>query len=175
MLNIIIRKAAEVDLPHIARINSSVFLGNRDNLEIAEEWTSGLFNAGKIYHYFVAEVDGEIAGYIGWQIHGGFLRANPVLELEQLGVDPRYQGMGVGTKLQDDSLNEMVNWIISANNRIESHINVVVWCYAENKNAIRVYEKTFTDGIKGERYMYGSRKEIMFRLRVPMVRPVRVE
>lgn len=169
---VVIRRATRADTPHIARINAQVFLGHRDNPTAAERWVTCWFGAFPLYQYFVAEADGEIAGYIGWQIHGGFLRSEPVVELEQIGVDPRFQGKGVGPRLED-TIHEVVAWIKENNTRIESNIYVVVWGYALNFNAMKIYAEKFNEGVQGFRRMYGERTENMLRWRIPLIRPVR--
>ncbi len=170
----VVRKAEEKDIPEIARINSMVFLGNRDNQAAAEEWASALFRSFPIYQYFVAEVRGKIAGYIGWQIHGGFLRPEPVIELEQIGVDPRLQGLEIGPELEDTVFN-VIEWVKSKNSRIESNIFVFVWGYSLNFNALKIYAEKFNEGVKGLRIVYGERPENMLRWRIPLIKPVRNE
>ncbi|MDO8537105.1 MAG: GNAT family N-acetyltransferase [bacterium] len=167
-----IRRATEADVTKIAAINAKVFLGNRDNQQAAEQWINCWFSAFPLYQYFVAEIGAEIAGYIGWQIHGGFLRPEPVVELEQIGIDPDFQGRGIGPKLED-TIHDVVEWIKQANSRIESNIYVSVWGYALNFNAMSIYAKKFTEGVQGLRKMYGERAENMLRWRIPMIRPIR--
>lgn len=167
------RRAEEKDLPHIAAINSSVFLGDRDREDGAREWAACWFRAFPLYQYFVVEVDGAFAGYAGWQIHGGFHRAEPSIELDQIGIDRAYQGRGLAPRLTQDCMHELVEWAKRTNDRIESHITFVVWAYALNFNAISVYAKYFTDGVSGFRIQFGDRGESMLRIRLPIVRPVR--
>lgn len=157
----------------MAEINAAVFLGDRGNVESAKEWMTSWFRAYPLYQYFVIELDGTLAGYAGWQVHGGFLRPEPVIELEQIGIDREFQGRGLAPKLIDVSKDEMATWIKSRNDRIESHITAVVWVYALNFNAMKIYAETFTEGVMGTRTQYGSRAENMLRLRIPMIRPVR--
>lgn len=170
---IVIRRTEERDLPAMADINADVFLGNRDHPKSAEEWMRCWFRAFPLYQYFVAEVDGEIGGYIGWQIHGGFLRAEPVIELEQLGVASKFQGKRIGPKLIDESIETVSGWLRTKNDRIESHISIIVWGYALNFNAMKVYAERFTEGVMGMRVQYGNRAENMLKWRIAMVRPIR--
>ena len=170
-----IRRATEHDLPRIAAINAIVFNGNKDNHESALEWVSCRFRSYPLYQYFVIERESAVAGYIGWEIEGGFKRPAPVLELEQLGIDPELQRQGLAGILTSQSLQGMVRWIGEHNNRIESHIYVVVWAYALNFNAQKVYAELFTDGVKGFREQFGDRGEIMMRMRIPMIRHERIE
>lgn len=169
----VVRRATDADLAAITHINAKVFLGDRDNFESATEWIGCWFNAFPLYQYFVIEVDGVVAGYVGWQIHGGFLRPEPVIELEQLGVDPKFQGQKLGPKLTEESMREVVAWIQKRNNRIESHVSVIVWGYASNFNAMKVYYERFTEGARGFRIQFGDRAETMLRTSVPLIRPIR--
>lgn len=112
-----IRRAAETDIKKIAAINTSVFLGDRDRLESAYEWVQCWFTAFPLYQYFVIEMDGELAGYAGWQIHGGFHRAEPVIELDQLGIDKRYQGQKLAPHFMRECMRELVEWMQQKNDR----------------------------------------------------------
>ena len=172
---ITIRPARAADLDAIAKINSQVFLGNRDNLEKASQWIDCLFNSFPIYHYYVLTLKGtkKIIGYIGWQVHGGFLRSSPVIELEQIGIDSEFQKQGLAIKLIKQSMQMMVDWMQDNNTRIESHIHFIVWVYAHNQNAVKVYKRIFDEAEKGRRSQYGDREEIMLRKKVIMVRPAR--
>jgi GNAT superfamily N-acetyltransferase len=171
--NYLVRRATEGDLARIAAINAQVFNGNKDNIEAAKEWVRCWFCAFPLYQYFVIECGGEVAGYVGWEVKGGFKRPAPVVELEQLGIDPQFQKRGLASLLTEESLRTLVLWIGSTNNRIESHIHVVVWAYALNFNAQKVYAGTFTDGVKGFREQFGDRGETMLRLRMPLIRAER--
>lgn len=172
---IIVRRAEEKDLPRMAEINASVFAGDRDNPESAEKWMRCLFNAFPLYQYFVIELDGTVVGYIGWQFHGGFLRSAPVIELEQVGISKDYQAQKLGPKLTDESMKEVVKWCRKNNNRIESHIYLIVWGYTHNFNAMKVYFEKFTEGVLGMRRQHGDRTESMLRLKVPALLPIREE
>lgn len=168
-----VREAREGDVPSIAKINEEVFLGNRDNAECAGLWIAAHFAAYPVYHYYVIEKDGVFAGYVGIQIHGGLLRASPVVEVEQVGVSPAFQGQGLGPILMKESIRQSAEFLQKLDNRIESHITFMVWAYEHNENALKLYGKIFTDGVMGERTQYGDRKEVMLRLRIPLVIPAR--
>jgi len=171
--NITIRRATEADIPDIAAINASVFLGDRDRLDSATAWVTCWFRAFPLYQYFVVECDGNIAGYAGWQLHGGFLRAEPVIELDQIGISRTYQGLGLAPLLMRECMQAIIDWVGETDDRIESHVTFIVWGYTFNFNAMSVYAKHFGDGICGFRTQFGDRAESMLRLRRPIVRPVR--
>ena len=171
--NILIRRASEADLQAIASINMTVFLGDRDAASSALEWVTCWFHAFPLYQYFIVEFDGAVAGYAGWQIHGGFHRAEPVIELDQLGVGRAYQGRGLAPYLMRECMRELVEWTQEKNDRIESQVTFIVWGYTFNFNAMSIYAKQFGDGICGFRTQFGNRAESMLRLRMPIVRPVR--
>lgn len=168
-----IRAAEERDIPMIAQINGDVFLGNKDNLEHASLWVKVHFDAFPMYQYFVLEKNEAFAGYVGMQIHGGLLRASPVVEVEQVGIAREFQKQGLAEMLVNVAIEQSAELIKEFDNRIESHITFIVWAYQNNENALKVYEKIFTDGKYGERTQYGDRKEVMLRLRLPLIIPVR--
>ncbi len=94
-----VRRATEHDLGAIASINAAVFLGDRDRLTSALEWATCWYRAFPLYQYFIVEIDGVLAGYAGWQMHGGFHRAEPAIELDQIGLDRSQQGKGLAPYL----------------------------------------------------------------------------
>lgn len=171
----VIRRATQEDIAHIGAINSAVFLGDRKEGESAVSWVQCWFNAFPLYQYFVVEEAGKVVAYAGWQLHGGFHRAEPVIELDQIGVLPANQGKGLAPKLIQHCMQELLEWAKEHNDRIESHLTFVVWAYALNFNAVSVYAKYFTDGVSGLRTQFGARAENMLRVRIPIVRSVRDE
>jgi len=175
MSNVVMRRATECDIAAIASINARVFLGDRDKIVGAQEWVGTWFRAYPLYQYFVVEVDGACAGYAGWQMHGGFHRAEPVIELDQVGIDPKYQGQQLAPQLISYSIKESAALMRQKNDRIESHISFVVWVYTFNQHAMKVYAQIFTEGACGFRLQFGNRAETMLRLRLPVVMPVRAQ
>ena len=173
MSEYVFRAATEFDIEGIARINSQVFLGDKDKPESAREWIECLWRARPLYQYYVVACESEVVGYAGWQMHGGFRRPEPVVELDQLGIDPTHQSNGLGTKLTEYAMREIMRVLRAKNDRIESHVTFVVWDYALNFNAISVYAKSFNDGVAGMRVQFGNRAENMLRVRLPIVMPVR--
>ena len=87
------------DLPMVARIHAEAFPRQRRS----EEWISCNANAYPRFRYFVAEVDGNVVGYVLWMEKSGF-RAEVVLELEQIAVAPDRRRRGIGAELISASL-----------------------------------------------------------------------
>lgn len=155
-----IRRATEKDLAFIANMNRQGFSGNKPE-GMAEKWVGCHFAQGDQYHYFVFEQDGKAVGYISWEIRGGFARAVPVIELEQMGVDENYRGQGIGTKLLQETFEIMKSWIHEHQPEAKQ-MRVMVWCLKGNDKALAIYEKLCNDGICGERSVY-STDEVMLR------------
>jgi GNAT superfamily N-acetyltransferase len=171
MSEIVVRRAEESDLAAIAKINAENFAGNRADENAALEWVSALFRANPAYQYFVAVKDDEIVGYIGWQLHGGLLRPEPVIELEQLAIRKVSQSQGVGSTLMRESTVAIATWMRENNPRLEGDIMAVVWAYTDNLGALTVYARDFNDGAMGFRIQYDGKSESMLRLRIPGTPP----
>lgn len=159
----IVERATDIHLVKIAEVNASAFAGNRNDISAALEWVNCWFRAFPLYQCFVIKNEDEVVGYIVWQIHGGFLREKPVVELEQIAITPLFQGKGLASKLIRESLREVCDWIIHRDSRIKDEIVVVVWTYGDNRNALRAYEREFPDGVAGMRIQYDGKIEVMLR------------
>lgn len=155
-----IRRALQTDIATIAAINRQSFSGNKP-AGVAEKWVESHFKQGDQYQYFVAEQNGQVVGYISWEIKGGFMREIPVLELEQLAVDVDSRGQGLGKALVRESIVEMKNWI-KENQPKATKFRVVVWTKKDNIAAQRIYQGICNQGAKGEREIYGA-EEVMLR------------
>ena len=152
----------------MAEINAVAFSGNQGSREAALQWVQCWFKAFPLYQYFVIEVEGKVAGYVGWQVHGGFLRSQPVIELEQVAIAETFQGQGFGPKLCEESMQLVVEWMCSKNEHAQESVVVVVWAYTINDNALSVYARQFRDGVMGMRVQYEERAENMLRRKVFM-------
>lgn len=104
-----IKRANSNDLEKISKIASENFSGLRD-IKNAKQWVGCNFSAFPRMQYFVAEDFGNVAGYILWLEKGGF-RKESVFELEQIAVDKKFQGQGIGTQLIENSLTEIKNHV----------------------------------------------------------------
>ncbi len=167
--SIVVRRASEGDIPAMTEVNMECFHGDRGSPVSATKWLMCRVKSFPLYQLFVIEVGGKVAGYVGWEIHGGFLRTEPVVELEQIGILEQERNLKLGSQLQEESLRAITDWVKENNPRIESSVSFVVWVYAHNLRAINIYLKVFTDGIVGMRTQYGNRSEVMLRHRVPLV------
>lgn len=112
---LVIRAATEKDLRAVAAVHAAAFPRQLDSLA----WIECNFKAYPRTAYFVAEKDGELIGFIEWIQKSGF-RKEAVLELEQLAVQPRFQGQGIGTALIKDSLAQMDRLLKKRNARLKS-------------------------------------------------------
>jgi ribosomal protein S18 acetylase RimI-like enzyme len=99
MKEITVRKMIEADIDEMAEVHSKVFPRQSSSLE----WIECNFKAFPRIQYFVVECDNRVVGFIEWIQKSGF-RKEAVLELEQMGVLPDYQGKGFGRLLIEKSL-----------------------------------------------------------------------
>ena len=169
----VVRRADEEDLRAMAEINAATFGGNKGSMDRALQWVTCRFHAFPQYQYFVLEVEGEVIGYVGWEILGGFMRSEPVIELEQVALSAEFQGGGLGSRLNEETQGMMMEWIADDNPNA-TEVRVVVWAYALNAPAMASYRRQFHDQMQGMRNMYGDgdRTENMLRLRI-LVEPYR--
>lgn len=166
-----IRRASPVDLCFIAKIHTEVFTGSNGNIQSALSWARSQWKSAPTYQYYViAEKKCEhlVLGYAGWQMHGGFDRIEPVVELDQIGIAPEAQGKGLGEILIRFCADKIASWLGSISSRCLGHVSIVVWGYADNAPALALYKKIFTEGTCGERTQFENRKELMLRWRVPV-------
>ena len=147
-----IRRATEKDIQKIADINRHSFSGNKP-AGLAEKWIEAHFGHGDQYQYFVFEEDGKIAGYISWEVKGGFARKVPVMELEQLAVHPDFRGAGVGKKLTLETFEIVKKWIRETRPEAEM-MRIFVWVKKENEPAKTLYSQVCNLGEKFERNIF---------------------
>lgn len=106
---ILIKRAEQNQVKGIAEITSQCFSGLKD-LSMAQQWTNCNFQAYPRMQYFVAQEGDKILGYILWKEKGGF-RKQAVIELEQIAVDLKYRGQGIGTKIIIESLIKIKDYL----------------------------------------------------------------
>jgi ribosomal protein S18 acetylase RimI-like enzyme len=129
---LVVREMTEADIAAAAAIHQAVF--NRQLDSVA--WVTCNFRAYPRILYFVAELNGAVVGFIEWIQKSGF-RKEVVLELEQLGVNPDYQGQGIGTALIKKSLGFVHRILKRQGARIK---NILVTTRTDN-HAQRLYRK----------------------------------
>tara|TARA_R110001592_G_scaffold235701_8_gene493820 strand:+ start:2035 stop:2604 length:570 start_codon:yes stop_codon:yes gene_type:complete len=113
-----IRAIKKMDLENVAEIHKLTFVRQQNSLQ----WIQCNFNAFPRFLSFVAEIKGEVVGYIIWVQKSGF-RLEAVIELEQLAVSPIFQGQGIGRQLITESL-PLVKHHLSLNGSTLKHILV---------------------------------------------------
>lgn len=168
-MTITVRRAHEGDLATIAELNSIAFSGNRDALS-AKPWIDSRF-ADPTFRMWVGELDGKVAGYITWQIQGGWHREEPVIELEQTAVFKHMQGKGVGHALIQRTIPDIVGWVRETNERVREHVFITVWALVDNP-ANSLYRKFFPE-VAGFRKRYSRpENELMGKITLSAYPPV---
>ncbi|MDD5110764.1 MAG: GNAT family N-acetyltransferase [Patescibacteria group bacterium] len=155
-----IRAVSSRDLSAIVQVAMACFPQDYGERKWAEAWHRGALSANPKTQYFVAETDGNIAGYISWSFIGGFQAG--VIELEQLGVSPDFQGQGIGTKLINESLPQVQAWL---KKNIGRELHAVKVDTATSNEAQRLYRKTLGAEVEAtlKDFLYGNDEVIMIR------------
>ena len=95
----IVRFMESTDLEDTAQVHKLAFPRQKHSFE----WLQCNLNAAPRILTFVAVLNDQIVGYITWGQKSGF-RPEAVVELEQLAVEPSFQGQGIGRKLIKESV-----------------------------------------------------------------------
>ena len=104
---VIILPMHQEDIDAVARIHSQQFPRQRDSLG----WVSSNFAAfPRIMMYVARDEKDKVIGYVQW-IHKSGFRKESVIELEQIAVMKKEQGMGIGSKLIDYSLGSIKGFL----------------------------------------------------------------
>lgn len=151
----VIYPATAANAEAILRINLMAFEGNRADPVKALELFRRRLHPDSEYYYFVVEHFGELVGYIVWQIHGGVARKVPVVELEQLAVDPVGQGYRLSHALITDTMELMLERVANDSRTPVEKVRFVVWHYINNYVAANLYSKHFPERA-GERHLYAE-------------------
>lgn len=132
-----IRKASISDSTAIATIHREAFARQQNS----ELWVSSTLAAEPRFNCYVVQVETEIAGYIFWAQKSGF-RPEVVLELDQIAMLKRHQGMGYAERLIRESLRLVEHQLAGSGQAIKA---VLVSTRADSL-ARRLYTKTL--GVK---------------------------
>ncbi|MCH7759674.1 GNAT family N-acetyltransferase [Patescibacteria group bacterium] len=133
---ILIKRAEQNQVKGIAEITSQCFSGLKD-LSMARQWTNCNFQAYPRMQYFVAQEGDKILGYILWKEKGGF-RKQAVIELEQIAVDLKYRGQGIGTKIITESLIKIKDYLKMRG----SSLKLIEVTTGTTNQAQKLYQKT---------------------------------
>lgn len=155
----LVRKATGLDLEKIAQIGAEAFSGLRP-IENGREWVSACFAAGPRMEYWVAEVEGQILGYILWTEKGGF-RTDAVVELEQIAVIARQRRTGIGRTLITESLRGVAERILNRGARLK----LIEVTTGSEQNAVEFYHRVLgtevtarlPDYFRGDEYILLAR------------------
>lgn len=133
----IVRKASMCDSTAIAAIHREAFARQQNS----EQWIAATLAAEPRFYCCVVEVHAEIVGYIFWAQKSG-IRPEAVLELDQVAVLKRYQGLGYAEQLIRESMALVEQQLAKAGQKIKA---VLVSTRADNL-AQRLYTRVL--GVK---------------------------
>ncbi|WP_208596475.1 GNAT family N-acetyltransferase [Vreelandella zhanjiangensis] len=148
-----IRQMEATDLDEAAKVHSLAFPRQAHSYE----WLKCNFSASPRFLCFVAEVSGNVIGYIMWMQKSGF-RSEAVLELEQLAVLPNRQGQGVGKQLIESSLPLVKEQLVTHGSTLK---HILVTTRADNA-AQRLYKSTLGAEVEATiRNLYSADEVLM--------------
>ena len=159
MIALRIRPYSESDLAAIADIHAQAFTRQRHS----KEWIACNARAYPRIRVYVAELEGEVRGYVFWTEKSGF-REDVVLELEQIAVAAAYRKRGIGEALVVQSLPQVVKQLRARSATIRA---VVVSTRADN-DAQRLYRKTLGAEIEARLQSLYSADEVLMVARNPL-------
>jgi len=133
-----VRKTEKEDLVELSFIHTLCFPRQSSSYL----WLTAQLAAFPVSHCFSAIVDKKPAAYAIWIEKSG-LRKIKTFELSSIGVHPRLQGKGIGTKL----INLSYQWLQKNIRETGSAIGaIMVTTRIDNDRAKKLYEKTL--GVK---------------------------
>ena len=128
----LIRRATSSDFEAIAAIHREAFPRQRDSAT----WVKATLAAAPRVFVYALVQEGEIAGYIFWAQKSG-IRSAAVIELDQIAVLSKLQGIGLGERLIKESL-ALVTAELAANG--QSVKSLLISTRADNE-AQRLYTR----------------------------------
>jgi ribosomal protein S18 acetylase RimI-like enzyme len=156
-----IRPCSEADLDAIADIHAQAFTRQGHS----REWITCNARAYPRMRFYVAELEGEVCGFILWTEKSGF-RDDVVLELEQIAVAAAYRRRGIGEALVVQSLPDVAKQLAARSAMVKA---VVVSTRADN-DAQRLYRKTLGAEIEASVPSLYSADEVLMVARNPLQR-----
>lgn len=161
MTSLRIRLYSESDLDVIADIHALAFARQQHS----KEWLACNARAHPRMRLYVAELEGEVLGFILWTEKSGF-REGAVLELEQIAVAAAYRKRGIGEALVVQSLPDVAKQLAARSATIRA---VIVSTRADN-DAQRLYRKTLGAEIEARVPSLYSADEVLMVARNPLQR-----
>jgi GNAT superfamily N-acetyltransferase len=168
-----LHEATPDQLMQLAGINIATFRGNDEQLSAAWAQIESLRIARPTHQYFVAvDEEGCVVGYAGWLSEGGFRRAIPVFQLEQVAVAPEFEGQGLALWLANESCERIARPEGEQNagiNFSDGGIGeIFTTMYArrnreEERPAIQECTAFFSDGEVGQRNIFGYPEVLLSR------------
>lgn len=139
-MDIEINKAFAKDWKIIQKLNNFVFTNDKDHDDDLDlnwpfskqgiKYYKDLAN-GKYGHCLIAYLGSKAVGYIAMAIREFGYRKSKYVEIENMGVDPKYRSKGIGKKLLDSA----TKWA-----KTKGATKLYVSAYWKNKGAINFYK-----------------------------------
>ena len=135
------RKAKDRDWKILQKLNNQVFLVDKDHdSDLDLRWPfskKGIeyykeLASGKYGHCLIAFSGREAVGYVALAIKDFGYRKSKYVEIENMGVDPKYRSQGIGTHL----IRAACDWA-----KIIGATKLWVSAYPQNTKAVNFYKK----------------------------------
>jgi len=136
-----IKKAESRDWKILQKLNNQVFLADKDHDDDLDmNWPFskkgiGYYKelaSGKYGHCLIAFSGKETVGYVAFAKKEFGYRKSKYVEIENMGVDPKYRSQGIGTKL----INAAADWAKKV-----GATKLWVSAYPQNIKAVNFYKK----------------------------------
>jgi N-acetylglutamate synthase-like GNAT family acetyltransferase len=147
-----IRHATQNDIERIAQIYLTCFPNERSHML----WVKSSLCSFPRAVYYVVEHQGIITGYILWCVKNGF-RDSAIAELEQVAVDPKYSGAGIGRRLIEDSFELFKQHVLDTGHKV----GAVIVTTTEGNYAENLYKSTLNVSRAAVLTGYGSDNEVI--------------
>lgn len=158
-MSILIRRGLKRDIKSIGLLDMEAFSGNHD-ADSAMLWVRSRMD-DPTFRIWVAEYKGQFAGFVTWQIQGGWNRERPTTELERLAVLPAMRGKKVAQHLVSETLVPVGEWVRKTN-KLSRHglqTTITVWAGVDNP-VNHIYRKHFPE-VSGFRLQYSKPENLL--------------